>query len=83
MLKAALKRGHYQTANPRIAGRRADTVLANVWLAEGAPIGDVLTMLEFRHRFGGWQVLELDRGVHFEGSVEVDRVRDSRADGGQ
>jgi len=51
VLKAALKRGHYQTANPRIAGRRADTVLANVWLAEGAPIADVLTMLEFRHRF--------------------------------
>ncbi len=51
MLKAALKQRNYQIANPRIAGRRADTVLANVWLAEGAPIADVLTMLEFRHRF--------------------------------
>jgi len=51
MLKAARKRRHYQTANPRIAVWRADTALANVWLAEGAPIADVLTMLETRHRF--------------------------------
>lgn len=51
MLKAARTRMQYQTANPRIAGRRADTVLAIVWLAEGAPIADVLTMLEVRHRF--------------------------------
>lgn len=51
MLKAARKRRHYQAANPRIAGRRDDTVLANVWLAEGAPIADVLTMLETLHRF--------------------------------
>lgn len=51
MLKAARKRRHYRTAHPRIVGRRADTVLANIWLAEGAPIADVLTMLETRHRF--------------------------------
>lgn len=33
------------------AGRLADITSANLWLAEGAPIADVLTMLEARHRF--------------------------------
>lgn len=28
-----------------------DTASACLWLAEGAPIADVLTVLEFRHRF--------------------------------
>ena len=51
MLKVVRKREDYHTTNPRIARRLADTVLANVWLAEGAPIADVLTMLETRHRF--------------------------------
>lgn len=32
MLKAARKRRHYRTANPRIAGRRDDIALVNVWL---------------------------------------------------
>ena len=32
-------------------GRIADTDSARNWLAEGVPIADVLTMLEFRRRF--------------------------------
>jgi hypothetical protein len=39
MLKAAPKR------------ERLDIASANLWLAQGAPIADVLTMLEARHRF--------------------------------
>jgi hypothetical protein len=31
--------------------KRLDIALAREWLAEGAPISDVLTMLEVRHRF--------------------------------
>ena len=31
--------------------RRLDIASARQWLAEGAPISDVLTMLEVRHRF--------------------------------
>lgn len=37
--------------NPGAARRHVDVALACLWLAEGAPIGDVLTMLESRHRF--------------------------------
>lgn len=37
--------------NPGAAGRFVDLGLACLWLAEGAPIGDVLTILESRHRF--------------------------------
>ena len=37
--------------NPRAAGRFVDLGLACLWLAEGAPICDVLTMVESRHRF--------------------------------
>ncbi|MFZ0664101.1 MAG: hypothetical protein WAM66_15540 [Acidobacteriaceae bacterium] len=39
MLKAARKR------------ERLDIASANLWLAQSAPIADVLTMLEVRHRF--------------------------------
>ncbi len=39
MLKAARKR------------ERLDIVSAKLWLSQGAPIADVLTMLEVRHRF--------------------------------
>ena len=31
--------------------RIEDTVSARHWLADGIPIADVLTLLEFRHRF--------------------------------
>jgi hypothetical protein len=31
--------------------RIQDTVSARLWLADGIPIADVLTLLEFRHRF--------------------------------
>ena len=39
MLKAARKQ------------ERLDIVSAKLWLADGAPMADVLTMLEVRHRF--------------------------------
>lgn len=47
MLKATRKREHLGME----AGRLADIASAKLWLAEGAPIADVLTMLETRHRF--------------------------------
>jgi hypothetical protein len=34
-----------------VARRLVDIASARLWLAEGAPIADVLTMLEVRHRF--------------------------------
>ena len=34
-----------------IARRIVDTASARLWLAEGFPSGDVITMLEARHRF--------------------------------
>lgn len=37
--------------NPGAAGCLVDLGLACLWLAEGAAIGDVLTLLESRHRF--------------------------------
>ena len=37
--------------NPVRNRRRLDIASARQWLAEGAPISDVLTMLEVRHRF--------------------------------
>ena len=37
--------------SPRAAGRVVDLALACLWLAEDAPVADVLTMLECRHRF--------------------------------
>ena len=37
--------------NPMRNRRRLDIASARQWLAEGAPISDVLTMLEVRHRF--------------------------------
>ena len=33
------------------ARRLVDTASAHLWLADGAPVADVLTMLEVRHRF--------------------------------
>jgi hypothetical protein len=33
------------------ARRLVDTASARLWLAEGAPVADILTMLEVRHRF--------------------------------
>ncbi|MGH9604527.1 MAG: hypothetical protein ACRD3N_02390 [Terracidiphilus sp.] len=33
------------------ARRLVDTASARLWLASGAPVADVLTMLEVRHRF--------------------------------
>lgn len=37
--------------NPGIARYLVDVALACLWLADGAPTGDVLTVLECRHRF--------------------------------
>ena len=42
----------HSDADNRIHLRRvADTLSARQWLAEGAPVADVLTMLEVRRRF--------------------------------
>jgi hypothetical protein len=37
--------------DPSSVNRLVDTASAGLWLSEGAPIADVLTMLEVRHRF--------------------------------
>lgn len=37
--------------DPGAAGRLVDIASARLWLAEGAPLADVLTVLEVRHRF--------------------------------
>lgn len=37
--------------NPGTARRLVDIASARLWLAEGVPLADVLTMLEVRHRF--------------------------------
>lgn len=37
--------------DPGAASRLVDIASAHLWLAEGAPIADVLTVLEVRHRF--------------------------------
>ena len=47
MLKTTRKREHFGMG----ARRLADIDSAKLWLADGAPITDVLTMLETRHRF--------------------------------
>jgi hypothetical protein len=37
--------------DPGAASRLVDIASARLWLAEGAPLADVLTVLEVRHRF--------------------------------
>ncbi|MHB1937157.1 MAG: hypothetical protein ACYCOR_11300 [Acidobacteriaceae bacterium] len=37
--------------NPTSNRRRFDIAAARQWLAVGAPVADVMTMLEVRHRF--------------------------------
>ena len=51
MLKAICKAPASRQQSAADARRIADTASARHWLAEGAPIADVLTMLEVRHRF--------------------------------
>ena len=51
MLKAICKAPTSRQQSAADARRIADTDSARQWLAEGAPIADVLTMLEVRHRF--------------------------------
>jgi hypothetical protein len=47
IFKASVSRGQ-PTANAR---RNADIASARLWLAEGFPVADILTMLEVRRRF--------------------------------
>lgn len=47
MLKTTRKREHFGMG----ARRLADIASAKLWLTQGSPIADVLTMLEVRHRF--------------------------------
>ena len=51
--------------NPGAARRLVDLALACLWLADGAPAADVLTMLESRHRF------ELSNAVCRAYAVEI------------
>jgi hypothetical protein len=37
--------------DPGLASRLLDLASASLWLADGVPVADVLTMLEWRHRF--------------------------------
>ena len=49
--KVTRKVANQYPGNPGIARYLVDVALACLWLADGAPVGDVLTMLECRHRF--------------------------------
>jgi hypothetical protein len=51
MLKAICKAPASRQQSAADARRITDTASARLWLAEGAPIADVLTMLEVRRRF--------------------------------
>ena len=51
MLKAICKVSVSREQSAAQARRIADTASARLWLAEGFPIADVLTMLEVRRRF--------------------------------
>jgi hypothetical protein len=51
MLKAICKAHVPRKQSAAHACRIADIASARLWLAEGAPIADVLTMLEVRRRF--------------------------------
>jgi hypothetical protein len=51
MLKAIGKASVSGEQSAAHAHRIADTASARLWLAEGAPIADVLTMLEVSRRF--------------------------------
>ena len=51
MLKAICKATASREQSGAHARRIADTASARLWLAEGSPIADVLTMLEVRRRF--------------------------------
>ena len=51
MLKAMLKPAVSPDASAAYPSRIADTIWARLWLAEGFPVADVLTMLEVRRRF--------------------------------
>jgi predicted amidophosphoribosyltransferase len=52
--------------------RIADTDSARLWLAEGGPVADVLTMLEVRHRF--------ELSPHFARAYAVEILSAARAE---
>lgn len=58
------------------AHRLVDTASARLWLADGAPVADVLTMLEVRHRF------ELSPANARAYAVEILSSVQSQIDGG-
>lgn len=51
MLKAICKAPAFHGKSAAHERRIADTASARLWLTEGAPLADVLTMLEVRRRF--------------------------------
>ena len=50
-MKPIRNRARSSSGNSGRARHTSDTALARLWLAEGSPTADVLTMLEVRRRF--------------------------------
>jgi hypothetical protein len=72
MLKAIRKASVSREQSAAHARRIADTASARHWLAEGAPIADVLTMLEVHHRF--------EFSLHFARAYAVGIISAARAE---
>jgi hypothetical protein len=51
MLRSIRKPAFSHSESASALRRIEDTVSARLWIADGFPIADVLTLLEFRHRF--------------------------------
>jgi hypothetical protein len=51
MLKPLSKAAAFPSETTPDSPRIADTIWARLWLAQGFPVADVLTMLEVRRRF--------------------------------
>jgi hypothetical protein len=59
------------------ARRLVDTASARLWLADGSPVADVLTMLEVRHRFELSPNLARTYAVEILSSVQHEMDSDS------
>ncbi len=72
MLKAICKAPVSRVQSAAHTCRIVDTASAHQWLAEGAPIADVLTMLEVRRRF--------ELSPHFARAYAVEILLTARAE---
>jgi hypothetical protein len=72
MLKAICNAPVSREQSAAHARRVADTASARLWLAEGTPVADVLTMLEFRLRFA--------LSPHFARAYAIEIVLAARAE---